>query len=259
VKGKQRLTTAREALLIGARGKFDNKPNKRPDDSSPKVLVNNSLQKNPVYRNFAKVIGKDPMRLSSPDAMIHKKSLDDPFRANPFASNSNINYYPMNASKDKFGTNHSSKKYYDLQRVNFKIRQPPNTNTESVVGKKSSIDRKSKNSFLQKEHLADRSPKKMKNLVGGCCATGYSANIGGSLVMKHGLYNKADSIEVEKWERNNSENRGGPQNCWEAGVGSGRGLDQVRGDDGMIMFFGNKQKAQHNKEKYISIEQGKYK
>jgi hypothetical protein len=42
-------------------------------------------------------------------------------------------------------------------------------------------------------------------------------------------------------------------------VGSGRGLDQVRGDDGMIMFFGNGQKAQNNKEKYISIEQGKYK
>jgi hypothetical protein len=207
-KGKQRLTTTREARLIGNSGKFDNKPNKRPGDSSPKVIVNNSLQKTPVYRNFAKVIRNDPMRLSSPDDMIYKKSLDDPFRANPFASKSNFHYATFNASKDKFGTNHISKKYYDPQQANLKICQPPNGNTESIGGKKSSIDRKSKNQYLQKEHLPDRVPKKMINLVGGSCTTGYLSNIGGSLVMKHGLYNRANSIEVEKWERNNSENRG---------------------------------------------------
>jgi hypothetical protein len=254
-KSTQRQTTPREARIIGSRGRFDNKPSKRTLEISPKVMVNNSLQKTPLYRNFASVIGSDPMRLSTPDVMIYKKSTDDPFRANPFASTSNIHHGTISASKGKFGHNHLSQKYYDLQRANFKTIPNPNVSTAELIGvKKTSIDRKSKNQYLQKEHLSDKAPKKMINLVGGCCATGHSANIGGSLVMKHGLYNRGESIEVKKWEHNNSENRRGSQNGWEAGVGGSRGLDKVKGDDGMIMFFDNVQKAQQNKEKYISIE-----
>jgi hypothetical protein len=254
-KSTQRLTTPREARIIGSRGKFDDKERKRTLDISPIVMVNNSLQKTPLYRNLASVIRSDPMRLSTPDVMIYKKSTDDPFRANPFASTPKIHHRTISAPKENFGHNHLPQKYYVLQQANLKTCPNQNAGTPEPIGvKKSSIDRKSKNQYLQKEHLADRTHKKMINLVGGCCATGHSANIGGSLVMKHGLNNRGESNEVKKWERNNSENRKGSPNGWEAGVGDGQGLDKVKGDDGMIMFFDNVKKAQQNKEKYISIE-----